>query len=71
MNSNRGPIPCSYLVKSGTTSLSKVPVPVVVVDVKRGEGNVIVTVQRVASVSVKQVLESQFFADLIATPGNI
>ena len=47
----------TYLVKSGTTSLPKVSVPVVVVDVKRGEGNVVVTVQGVAGVPVKQILE--------------
>ena len=47
----------THLVKSGTTSLPKVSVPVVVVDVKRGEGNVVVTVQGVAGVPVKQILE--------------
>ena len=47
----------TYLVKSGTTPLPKVSVPVVVVDVKRGEGNVVVTVQGVAGVPVKQILE--------------
>ena len=47
----------TYLVKSGTTSLPKVSVPVVVVDVKRGEGDFVVTVQGVAGVPVKQILQ--------------
>ena len=62
----------THLVKSGTTSLPKVSVPVVVVDVKRGEGNVVVTVQGVAGVPVKQILEGNitFKSDWKSRPAN-
>jgi hypothetical protein len=51
----------SHLIKPCTASLGKVPSAVVVIHIKGGERQAIVAVQRVASISVIQILECRSY----------